>query len=600
MDYSAGCAYNLLHCDVQNERCHVAEERARRRLAAILAADVVGYSGLMQADEAGTLAALKNRRKNVLEPTVAGHRGRIVKLMGDGVLIEFGSAVDAVECAIVLQEAMEAANVDLPKDGRIVLRVGINLGDVIVEGTDLYGDGVNIAARIEGLAEPGGVFVSQTVFNHVRGKVQVGFDDLGEKSLKNMSEPVRVYRVAGTPTRAIGTTRNNGNLPSKPSIAVLPFIDMSAGQDQQYLSDGITEDIITELSRYRELFVIARNSSFQYRDKALDVKQIGRGLGVEYVLEGSVRKAGRRIRVTAQLVEASTANHIWAERYDRELDDIFAVQDEVTQTIVATLAGRLAASSAEKTRRKPTAQWASYDYFLQGREFALVRYDVGKAIPLLLRAIELDAAFAEAYAVLAFADVLKFFDDGRNDTLQEALLAAQKALSLDDNDPWSHLSMGFVCTFLRKFDLAGVHHQRAFDLSPNDARIRFLHAHWLTRVGRTGEALQNLDTALRLDPFMPDIYWEARAIAFMQMRQHRDVIDSTNRMNKLQAGNHYFLASAHAHLGQIDEAHAHAAKVLEMKPDYSEKWVCGGEPYQNITDIEHLLEGLRMAGLPRR
>jgi TolB-like protein/Flp pilus assembly protein TadD len=483
------------------------------------------------------------------------------------------------------------------EETRIVLRIGINLGDVMVEGSDLYGDGVNVASRLEAATEPGTVLVSESVFAQVKGKVPVHFEDAGEHQLKNIAAPIRAYRAKPAVLEEKAREVAVLSLPKRPSIAVLPFTNMGGDAEQQYFSDGVTEDIITQLSRFKELFVIARNSSFQYRDKSNDVKEVGRQLGVQYVLEGSVRRAGNRVRITSQLIEARTANHIWADRYDRNLDDIFAVQDEVSQTIVATLAGRVAASTAESIRRKPPQLWAAYDYFLQGREQALFRYDPDAAKPLLRHAIDLDPSFAQAHAVLAFSLVLRFFTDMSDRTLNEASEEARIALSLDENDPWPHLAMGFACTFLRHFDLAGVHHAKAVALNPNDAQAAFLNAHWLSRVGRTNEAVQELDRAVRLDPFMPDIYWEARAIALMQARRHQEVIDSTNRMNKLAAGNHYFLASAYAHLGKLEEAREHARKVLEMRPNYTENWVRRGEPYENVRDIEHLLEGLRKAGL---
>jgi adenylate cyclase len=341
----------------------MSEERAQRRLAAILAADVVGYSRLMQIDEAGTLAALKARRTGVLKPVVSKHRGRIVKLMGDGVLIEFASAVDAVECAVQLQNAMTAANADTSADRHIVLRVGVNLGDVMVEGGDLYGDGINVAARLEGVAEPGGVLVSKSVHDQVRGKVSLAFDDLGEQKLKNMDEPVRVYRA-----RSVGeaiTTARPASVPSdKPSIVVLPFTNLSGDPEQQYFSDGITEDIITELSRYRSLQVIARHSSFAFRGPSIDIQEVRRRLGARYVVEGSVRRVGSQLRITAQLIDAASESHLWAERYDRDMRDVFAIQDEVTRTIAVTLEGRVNASGVEQAKRKPTTDWRAYDYIL--------------------------------------------------------------------------------------------------------------------------------------------------------------------------------------------------------------------------------------------
>jgi len=310
----------------------MSEQAPRRRLAAILAADVVGYSRLMQADEAGTLATLKSRRTEIFQPRVSKHHGRIVKLMGDGALVEFASAVDAVECAVQLQQGMDSANADLSEDRRIRLRIGVNLGDVMVEGSDLYGDGVNIAARLESLADPGGVFVSRTVVNHVRGKVKLEFEDLGDKQLKNIAEPVRAYRIVLG--RTVVPARSALVVPDKPSIAVLPFQNMSGDPEQDYFADGIVEEIITALSRMRWLFVIARNSSFTYKGRAVDVKQVGRELGVRYVLEGSVRKAASRVRITGQLVDASTGAHLWAERFEANLEDIFDLQDQVTVSVV--------------------------------------------------------------------------------------------------------------------------------------------------------------------------------------------------------------------------------------------------------------------------
>ena len=338
----------------------MADDRAKRRLAAILAADVVGYSHLMQLDEAGTLAVLKSRRSEVLQPVVSKHSGRIVKLMGDGVLIEFGSAVDAVECAIRLQQTMETANAGLQEDRRIMLRIGINLGDVIVEGNDLYGDGVNIAARLEALAEPASVFVSETVFNHVRGKVSLGFEDLGEQILKNMAEPVRVYRVTSFPSSAaVARSRMRAESP-EPSIAVLPFTNMSGDPEQDYFSDGISEDIITDLSKLSELHVIARNSSFVFKGRAVSVPEVARVLGVRHVLEGSVRKAGSRVRVTAQLIDANTGGHVWADRYDRDLTDIFTIQDELTREIVSALKIRLTAEEKGRLVHKGAVNFEAY------------------------------------------------------------------------------------------------------------------------------------------------------------------------------------------------------------------------------------------------
>jgi adenylate cyclase len=337
-----------------------------RKLAAILAADVVGYSRLMAQDETGTLSALKARRKEVLEPLVARYKGRTFKVAGDGALIEFASAVNAVECAVELQRGMAEANSGAPEDRHIVLRIGVNLGDVMVEGGDLYGDGLNIAARLEGITEPGGILVSGTTYDHAKNKVKAVFEDLGVQALKNITEPVRVFRVR--PDGVGEAQRPAVALPDKPAIAVLPFTNMSGDPEQEYFSDGITEDILTELSRFRSLLVIARNSSFAFKGKATKVEEIAKELRVAYVVEGSVRKAAGRIRITAQLIDAANGTHLWAERYDRDLEDIFAVQDEVVRTVVASVAGRVDVAGAEVAKRKPPESLVAYDYVLRGLE----------------------------------------------------------------------------------------------------------------------------------------------------------------------------------------------------------------------------------------
>jgi len=336
---------------------------ATRRLAAIAVADVVGYSRLMEADETGTLAALKDRQKAILEPTVRAHGGRIVKVMGDGVLIEFASAVNAVKAALELQDKFAEANEALPDNRRIVLRIGINLGDVIGEGTDIYGDGVNIAARLEGLAEPGGVCVSDKLHAELRGKIDAFFEDAGEQQLKNIASPVRVYRHRVSVQRVSALTLA---LPDKPSIAVLPFQNMSGDPEQEYFADGMVEEIIIALSRMRWLFVIARNSSFTYKGRNVDVKQVGRELGVRYILEGSVRKAANRVRITGQLIDTSTGSHLWADRFDGGLEDIFDLQDQVTASVVGAIAPKLEQAEIERSRRKPTENLDAYDYYLRG------------------------------------------------------------------------------------------------------------------------------------------------------------------------------------------------------------------------------------------
>jgi TolB-like protein len=571
----------------------MAKGRAQRRLAAILAADVVGYSRLMEFDEVGTLAALKARRHDVLGPLVAKHQGRIFKTTGDGVLVEFASAVNAMQCAVDLQREMAAANAEQPGERHIVLRIGVNLGDVIAEGGDLYGDGVNIAARLESIAEPGGILVSGTAYDHAKNKIKVGFDDLGPQTLKNISEPVRAYRVCGTPAVTVASPKPATD---KPSIAVLPFTNMSGDAEQEYFSDGITEDVITELGRFRELMVIARNSSFSFRGKGIDLKEAGHKLGARFVVEGSVRKAGNRVRVTAELIEASSGNHLWAERYDRNIEDIFAVQDEVVSTIVATLIGRLAASGAEQSRRKPPQLWAAHDYFLQGREHA-IRFDAEAAAPLLRRAIELDPAYAQAYGWLAMQMYVLYSAHGRREDLEEELKAAHKAVELDPLDSGSHRAFGLVCSQMRQYDLAGIHFDRAVSLNPNDVYASTLRGLWLAFVGRGEEALRSLDADLRRDPFPPTWYWGCRGVAFLQLRRHAEALDAFQHMDLLHWWIHCYIAACHAHLGSIELAKREASEVLRLKPHFSIVDFERSEWWRDPADLEHLKDGMRKAGL---
>ncbi len=572
----------------------MAEERVHRRLAAILAADVVGYSRLMEQDEAGTLTALKVRRKEVLEPLVAQHQGRIFKVTGDGVLVEFASAVNAVQCAVDLQHGMAATNDNQPEDRHIVLRIGVNLGDVIVEGSDLYGDGVNIAARLEALADPGGILVSGTAYDHAKNKIKVGFDDLGAQSLKNIAEPIRAYRVASTP---VVTIRPPKTTSEKPSIAVLPFTNMSGDPEQEYFSDGITEDIITALSRFHSLLVIARNSSFQYR-AAADVKKIARELGVQYVVEGSVRRTSNRIRVTAQLIEATTGNHSWAERFDRDMQDLFTVQDEVAQAIAVTIEGRMAASGAQRSRRKPTDDLAAYDYFLQGRECMERRGDPDAAAGLLRRAIELDPGFAQAHAWLSHVRILMFHLDLRPETLHEAIMLARKALSLDEADALSHRAVGFAYIFGSQHDLAGLHLDRAVALNPMDVRITSMRALWLALTGKGDEAVQSLDADLRRDPFPPAWFWGVRGSALFQVRRYKEAIQALSRLSTVYPWDYYYFAACHAHLGLVDQARAYGAEILRARPGFTLGQVGMTESFENPADLDHLLDGLRKAGLP--
>lgn len=572
----------------------MSDQAPRRRLAAILAADVVGYSRLMERDEAGTLAALKKRRKEVLEPLVAKHSGRVFKLVGDGVLVEFTSAVNAVQCAIDLQHAMAAANTGQPEDHHIVLRIGVNLGDVMVEGSDLYGDGVNVAARLEAIADPGGILISSTTQDYVRNKVKAGLEDLGPQNLKNIAEPVRTYRITDMPAVPLAASRA---ATERPSIAVLPFLNMSGDTGQQYFSDGITEDIITELSRFRELLVIARNSSFQYRGTAQDIRRIGRELGADYVVEGSVRKAGDLVRITAQLIDAATNSHLWAERYDRGLTDTFEILDEVTRTIVTSLIGRLVESNPARVARKSASQWSAYDLLLQARA-RLSNFDYGEAELLVRRAIELDPKLALAHALAAWIYLQKFFDSCDERMVAEALPEAKRALDLDNNDGWCHSIVGTAYLFKGQFDPALSHLKRAVDLNPNNTHALQLYAVALTRTRQSDKAIQILEAVERSDPFLDAHYWSCRAQLLLQKRRYEEVISALDHMTQKPMWAHGYLAVAHANIGEEREARHQIAEVRRLQPDMTISKFMTSEPWQDTADAKRIADGLHKAGLP--
>ena len=483
----------------------MAEERAQRRLAAILAADVVGYSRLIGADEEGTLAALKAHRRELTDPKVEQHHGRIVKTTGDGALIEFASVVDAVRCAVDVQRGMAERNVGVRPDKRIEFRIGINVGDIVIDGDDILGDGVNIAARLEGLAEPGGVLVSRAVRDQVRDRLELAFEDLGERELKNIARPVRVYRVQA-PAESIAAPARGETLPlpDKPSIAVLPFTNMSGDPEHEYFADGIAEDIITGLSRLRWLFVIARNSSFAYKGRNVDVRQVGRELGVRYILEGSVRKGGNRVRITGQLVEAETGNHLWAERYDRAPDDVFAIQDEITESVIGCIQPELYAAEYGRLKRKPPQNLDAWESFVRGMFLYSQHSDKGtkEALDMLARAIELDHNYAQAHGLRAVCLAWRTYQgwEDRETAFAEVAEGANRAVACDPQEPWAYLAHGFIAMAKqRNTDAVGAF-SRAIDASPN-----FAYAHGLlgcahSAGGRPEQAIECIDRGVRLSP----------------------------------------------------------------------------------------------------
>lgn len=543
---------------------------AQRRLAAILVADVVGYSRLTEADETGTLAALRERRKGIVEPLVREHGGRIVKFMGDGVLVEFASAVNALRCALGLQKRMAEFNENLADPKRIVLRIGVNLGEVVGEGSDIFGDGVNIAARLEGLSEPGGICISGKVHDEIRGKLDFTAADLGDVTLKNISRPVRAYSVAaGIGSKSSAKPREPAD--SRPSIGVLPFTNMSGDQEQEYFADGITEDIITELARNRGLFVIARNSSFTFKGTAVDIADVGRKLGVRYVVEGSVRKVGRRVRITAQLIEAATGSHVWAERYDRDLEDIFAVQDEVTRSIAAAVPGYVESDVVKASRRKPTESLDAYDRYLRGMEITnrWRNDDIPQAIAEFESAVKLDPNFARAHGLLGLTYLRKWWQTQAPHLLERANEETELAVRLDGEDS-KCLGVRGMCLMLNKnFDAASESFQRALELTPDDANLNDMMAYYLLCTGQATEAIERSLKTIRASPlFHPVSLLETIGMAYMLARRYEEAIKSFAAISSPYYYIHVYAAGCLAKLGRLDEARAQGRLANELKPDW--------------------------------
>ncbi len=586
----------------------MASERVERRLTAILAADVAGYSRLMGVDEEGTLAALKAHRRGLLDPKITEHRGRIVKTTGDGMFVEFASVVDALRCAVEVQRGMTERNADVAQDKRIEFRVGIHQGDVIIEGDDIYGDGVNVAARLEALAEPGGICVSGRVQEDAEGKLEITFENAGEQQLKNIVRPVRVYRARLS--GAAASPRPALPLPDKPSIAVLPFQNMSADPEQEYFADGIVDEIITALSRFRSLFVIARNSSFAYKGRAVDVKQVGRELGVRYVLEGGVRRAANRVRIIGQLIDTTTGAHIWADRFEGGREDIFDLQDQVTASIIGAIAPKLEQAEIERAQRKPTESLDAYDHYLRGMAnlYQLTnREAVDEALRLLQRTIELDPAFAPAHASAAWCYAQRKTQGWVTDRVRETAAAtrlARRAIELSKDDAVALSSAGWTLAFLAGDLDAGVGFvDRALGFNPNLA-MAWYSSGWLrVWLGKLNMAIEHFAHAMRLSPLDPVIayaqagtahahffasrYDEASSWARMALRGMSDLLPALR-----------MAAASDASAGRLEQAHQCLARMREIDPTRrvsNLKEVLGPHRPENLARYE---EGLRKAGLP--
>ena len=624
----------------------MAQEGFKRKLTAILSADVEGYSRLMGENEEATVRTLTTYRE-VLSTLIQQHNGKVLDSPGDNLLAEFVSVVDAVQCAVAVQKEIQARNVEMPESRRMEFRIGINLGDVIEEEERIYGDGVNIAARLEGLAKPGGICISKTAFDHIESKLPYGYEYLGDQTVKNIAKPVGAYQVVMEPrVTIVGKPEDEKSakvrrmpiligavavlvlafavgiwqfymrrptiepasvdkmalpLPDKPSIAVLPFDNLSGDSEQEYFSDGITNDIITDLSKFRDLFVVARNSTFTYKNKPTKVQEVSRELGVRYVLEGGVQKAGDRVRINVQLIDATTGQHLWAERFDRSIDDIFAVQDEITEKIVAAVYIKVDLAVRDRAMRKPTESVEAYDLRLRAFEIFLRwgKENNDEARRLQEKAIELDPEYAIAYADLAWSLVHDYlYYGGPEESLEHAFEAARKAVSLDYENYYNHWCLGYIFLHKRLYDQAMTAYEKALALNPNNAALLAELTEALTRVGRPQDAIEQMKQAMRLNPFSPNWYAWNLGLAYYHAGQYEEAIVALKPL--LHLGWYSVslrLAASYAQLGRLDEARAQVAEVLKINPDFSIATFTKTQTYKNPTDLEHFLDGLRIAGL---
>ncbi|MDP6814874.1 MAG: adenylate/guanylate cyclase domain-containing protein [Alphaproteobacteria bacterium] len=573
-----------------------------RRLAVILAADVVGFTRLMAADEAGTLAVLKAYWEDFIAPTVAEHRGRIVKLMGDGMLAEFSSAVDGVSCAAELQRGLAARNAEVPLERRILARIGINLGDVVVEGRDLYGIGVNIAARLEGLAEAGGICLSAKVHDEVRNKLDLAFLDQGPQTMRNVPEPVRVYRVVPDwPIAAGGMPDQTAlPLPDRPSIAVLPFANMSADPEHGFFCDGVTEDLITELARIPSLFVISRHSSFVYKEQARDIRRIGRDLGVAYLVEGSVRRSGERIRVTAQLIDAGDGGHAWAERYDRDVGDVFAVQDDVVRKIAAALGEQLSPNDPPGAAASPPTDLEAYEWLVRGRQNVFRAQGRQAASYALGKALELDPGLADAHAWLAifhYSDRIFYRRQLSDETMAIAISAAETAIELAPESSLAHMSLGIVKLYGGEREPALRSLRRAYELNPNDADVLVFLQEAYTFEGEPERGIDSVRRAMRLNPHYPEWYLWHLGFALYAAQRYEEAIANLRLVLDIAEPSR-ILAASLAMTGRGDEARDLAKRFLATFPDFSIAEWAQTQPFKNPGDLEAFVEGYRLAGLP--
>jgi adenylate cyclase len=589
------------------------KDRLPRKLAGILYADVAGYSRLTGEDEEGTHRRL-SEYLDLISDAIEKHRGRVVHYAGDAVLADFDTVTEALSCSTCIQRALASRNRDLPDGRKVEFRIGVNLGEVIVDRDDIYGDGVNVAARLEGLAEPSGICISESVRTAVGKKLDLGYEFMGEQKVKNIEEPVRAYRVLmekAEEPKIISTENSTLDFPDKPSIAVLPFDNMSGDSEQEYFADGISEDLITALSKIHWFFVIARNSSFTYKGQAVEVTRVASELGVRYVIEGSVRKAGNRVRITAQLIDATTGRHVWAERYDRSLVDIFELQDEMTQTIAGAVEPELSAAERERVARTPPENLGAWETYQRGlwHLWNFTKDDVAEAQRLFRQVHELDPAFATPYAFESYSHYLSVilgFSEVPGESLEAALTAAKKALALDDKDPVAYFALGRVYMMLGEHDASVAELEKALELSPSFAQAHHGLGFALVLSGRLEEAAKALDKAIRLSPRDP-LLWGTmsfRSMACNLLQQYEAAADWARKAihEPRAAGGGYWpyavLASALGNLGQTAEAREAVDKALERKPDLSLTYLETTLPTKEPGGLETYFDGLRKAGLP--
>ena len=590
----------------------MAEERVNRKLVAILATDVVGYSRLMGADESGTLAALKQHRQTIFDPAVAAHNGRIVKLIGGGTIVEFGSVIDAVICALSVQRSDDPPPDEVLRRPKIVLRIGINLGDVIIEGDDIYGDGVNIAARLEPLAEPRGICVSSIVNESIGNRIDVRFQDAGDMTVKNINRPIRIWKWHPGATPDVTKSKNDKPLPkvATASIAVLPFTNMSGDPEQEYFSDGISDDIITDLSKIAGLTVIARNSSFTYKGRSVDIRTVGRELGVQSVLEGSIRRAGKRVRIAAQLIDTTNGGHLWADRYDRDLTDIFEVQDDVTHRIVDAL--KITLSPAEKerladTETSKTSNVVAYDCVLRGREFMLGKEKnletFGQAIKYFKQALEHDPNYSVAYVCLGFAYMFDYqnrWTENPDGSLQIAKEYARQAIEKDPNEPLARCVSALAASYAKDLDRAKTEIDAALALNPNLALAHSLCGNIRAYSGEPLDAIPEIEQAMRLDPALSEQFLHFLGLAYLMagkyetaaalLRQRIILVPNTDFSRAI-------LTSALGHLGEVDAARQVWGELMAINPNYSFAGHIGRQPFKRKEDVERIAEGLNKAGV---